>query len=374
MRKLLFVLFAAILSMPLSAQIEIGKYYWNQGPLTLDLFQKRHTGADDKLFTYMEWQLSTSDTTIKIGNTHFVSDKVDLYMFNELSWYDPDRNPDWALRYNQAEFDMVEVLRRKYQNTLNSDTIFWEDRSYFNKLLQVKVETFETETGYGADTAAIVRYEEQIREDLKNVVENPFRTTESRLKPAVQIGMNVTYDLECFFKPMSKGYNPAHGIQGMIYLYYGNFFTNAAFTGSWSGKLKSDDFYHDPDPPFYYQWQKDKPCRSQKFLLNFGYDVINRQHITIAPVVGIGSMVLKQNTGMRINDGPIQFSAINGGKLASGLSIGYKYKRTCSKWLMTENMVKVNLMSSYTVYHSDIPNNWSIMANFTFETKRWVKK
>ena len=375
MRKLLFALFATMLAMPLTAQIEMDKFFWNQGPLTLDMFEKRHTGADDKVFSFLEWQLSTTDTTIKVGNTRFISEKVDLYMFKSLSWYDPDRTPDWSLRYNQAEFDLAEVLRRQYQNSLNSDSAGWVDRSYFNKLLKVKVETYEAETGYGADTTAIVRYEDQLREQLNSVVEYPFRNTEYRLKPAVQIGMNVTYDFEYFFKPLSNAYGPAHGVQGMLFLYSGRFFFNTSYTWSWSGGLKTDSFYQDPDSVLNnYEWQKGKGCRSEKFMLNFGYDVIDRKYFTIAPVIGIGTTDLKQNTGIRIDGGPDQFSLIDGARVSSGLSIGYKYKRTCSKWYTEEHMVKLNLLAAYSGFGQSLPNNWSINAGITFETKRWTKR
>ena len=372
MRKLLFVLFAAMLSMPLSAQIEMEKFYWNQGRLTLDMFQKRHTGADDKFFSFLEWQIDPTDTIIKVGNTSYISDKVDLYMFKSLSWYDPDRTPEWSLRYNQAEFDMIEVLRRQYQNSLNSDTISYVDRSYFKKLLQVKVETYEAETGYGADTAAIVRYENQLKEQLNSVKEYPFRNTEYRLKPTAQIGFNVTYDFEYYMKPISVGYKPLHGIQGMAYIYFGRLFINTSYTVSWSGGLKTDNFYHDPYKN--YDWQKGKGCKSGKFLFNIGFDVIDRKYITIAPVIGMGRADLQQKIGKN-DDGQITYSTLDdgAGRITSGLSIGYKYKRTCSNWYMQENMVKLNLLAGYSIY-SRFDNTWSISAGLTFENKRWVKR
>lgn len=371
MRKLLFVLFAAMLSMPLSAQIEMDKFYWNQGPLTLDMFQKRHTGADDKFFSFLEWQVGTTDTIIKVGNTSYISDKVDLYMYKSLSWYDPDRTPEWSLRYNQAEFDMIEVLRRQYQNSLNSDSIDFVDRSYFKKLLKVKVETYEAETGYGADTAAIVRYENQNREQLNSVREFPFRDTEYRLKPTAQIGFNITYEFECYMKPISAGYKPLHGIQGMAYIYFGRLFVNAGYTASWCGGLKTDSFFYDAYKD--YNWQKGKGCKSDKFLFNIGFDVIDRKYVTIAPVIGMGRAELRQKIGKNEN-GDFVFSNIDGGgRITSGLSIGYKYKRTCSRWYMQENMVKLNLLAGYSVY-SQFDNTWSVSAGITFENKRWIKR
>lgn len=356
----------------MSAQIEMDKFHWNQGQLTLDLFQKRHTGADEKPFSFLEWEISPSDTTIKAGNTSFISQKVDLYMYKSLSWYDPDRTPDWALRYNQAEFDLLEVLRRQYQNTLNSDSTGIADRSYINKLIKVKVETFESETGFGADTAAIARYEDQLREQLNTVMENPFLSAVPRLKPSVQGGLSVMYDFEYYMKPISIGYKPLHGIQVMAFIYYGRLFLNSSYTWSWCGGLKTDDFYHDPTNE--YDWQKDYGCRSGKFMLNLGYDVIDRKYITIAPVIGVGKVNLQQKTGQKSTNGQNIFSTIDGGgRLTTGLSIGYKYRRTCSKWYMQENMVKLNLLAGYSTF-SQFDNTWSINAGISFETKRWIKR
>ena len=151
--------------------IEEQKVYWNQGPLTLEMFQTRHTRDIDKPVSFLEWEMYNTDTVVVSGNTRFISRKLKLYMYKSLSWYDPDKYPEWSLRYNQAEFDMIEVLRRQYQNALNSDSVSYETDNYYRKLLKNRTETFDSETDFGADTAAIARYEEQVREQLATVKE-----------------------------------------------------------------------------------------------------------------------------------------------------------------------------------------------------------
>ena len=371
MRKLLFVLFATTLSMPLSAQMEMEKFYWNQGRLTLDLFETRHTGADDKPVSNLEWEINNTDTVIKDGNTRFNSSKLELYMYKKLSWYDPDKNPEWALRYSQAKFDLIEVLRRQYQNTLNSDTVISGTYTYFNKLLKVNIDKYDAETGSGTDTAAIVRYENQLSEQLNSVKEYPLLSTIPPLRPDFQIGLSVMYDFEYYMKPISVGYRPLHGVKGMVFLYHGRLFCNTSFTWSWSGGLKTDDFYHDPSID--YEWQMGKQSRAQKFSFDIGYDVIDRKYITVAPIIGIGAVEFIQNTGQKYEDGRIINSNIAGFRMESGLSIGYKNSRSCTKWYLHENMVKLNLMAGYA-NTKEFGKVWSINAGITFETKRWTYK
>ena len=371
MRKVFIILSAIMLSMSIYGQsIEEQKVYWDQGPLTLDMFQTRHTRDSDKPVSFLEWEMHNTDTVVVSGNTRFISRKLKLYMYKSLSWYDPDKSPEWSLRYNQAEFDLIEVLRRQYQNALNSDSVSYETDLYYQKLLKNRTDSFDSETDSGADTAAIARYEEQVREQLSTVKEIPPCSTLPLLEPQAQFGMSLMYDFEYFFEPVSTAYKPLHGVQVMGYLYMGRFWSDISYTWSWCGGLKTDDFYYDMKQDYY--WRKDKTGRSDKFLLRVGYDIIDSKYITIAPAIGVGTTCLIQNTGLKDDKGETVNSRIGGfNRLTAGLSFGYKYLRVFDKWkFLNERMVKLNVMAANTRFN-DLGSTWSLNVGLSIENKLW---
>ena len=371
MRKIIIILSVAMLSSALSAQsIEEQKVYWNQGPLTLDMFQTRHTRETDKPVTFLEWEIHKTDTVVTSGNTSFISHKLELYMYKSLSWYDPDKYPEWSLRYNQTEFDLIEVLRRQYQNALNSDTVSYLTDSYYNKLLRNRTDTYDTETDCGTDTAAIARYEELLREQLATVKELPPCSTLPSLKPQPQFGISLMYDFEYFREPVSTAYKPLHGVQVMGYLYMGRFWSDISYTWSWCGGLKTDDFYYDKKLDYY--WQKGESARSDKFVIRVGYDVIDSKYIAIAPAIGVGTTCLIQNTGVEDDKGVTTNSKIGGfNRLTAGLSFGYKYLRIYDQWkFLSERMVRLNVMAANTRFH-DLGSTWSLNVGLSIESKAW---
>lgn len=371
MRNIILSVLTAFVSLPLYSQsIEEQKVYWNEGPLTLEMFQVRHTRDDDKPVSYLEWEVRNTDTVVVSGNTRFISRKVKLYMYKSLSWYDPDKSPEWTLRYNQTEFDLIEVLRRQYQNALNSDTVSYETGSYYNKLLKNRTETFESETDYGRDTAVVARYEEQLRKQLETMKVIPPRSTLPLLEPQPQFGLSLMYDFENFFEPVSTAYKPLHGVQAMGYLYMGRFWSDISYTCSWCGGLKADNFYYDSKLDYY--WQKDETGRCDKFLIRVGYDVIDRKNIAIAPTVGVGTTCLIQNTGQKDDKGETINSKIGGfNRLTAGLSFGYKYLRVYDQWhFLNERMIKLNVMAARTRFN-DLGPTWSLNVGLSFENKLW---
>lgn len=373
MRKIFVYLMTAMVSLPLYSQnIEDQKVYWKDGPLTLDMFQTRHTRESDKPVSFLEWEIHNTDTVVRSGNTRFISHKMDLYMYKSLSWFDPDKSPDWSLRYNQAEFDLIEVLRRQCQNALNSDSVSFETNSYYRKLLNTTTETFDVETDYGKDTAAIARYEEQIRRQLETVKENPPRNTLPLLVPQSQIGLSLMYDFEYYFEPVSVAYKPLNGVQALVYLNYGRFKSDISYTWSWCGGLKTDNFYYDADKQ--YQWRKGETGRSDKFLIKVGYDVVDTKYISVAPMVGVGTTTLIQNTGQKNEKGDIINSSIGAcNRLTAGLSFGFKYRRVYNNWNLTENMVRLNVLAARSDFKEFGPA-WSLNVGVTVESRYWKRK
>ena len=82
------------------------------------------------------------------------------------SWYDPDKCTDWTLRYEQTRFDILEVMRRRLQNSFNRNFLEPNLDAYYDQLISSTVDTYDRETNYGKDTLMIMRYEEMYRQEL----------------------------------------------------------------------------------------------------------------------------------------------------------------------------------------------------------------
>lgn len=300
-------------------------HHWNDGPLTWNNFTVKHvdTGNKDNRFhTFLEWRLAHNHTVGKQGNIRYYPVTLELYSLKEQSWYDPTLSNDWSLRFNQTEYDMVEVIRREYQNALMFSDKPEEVESYYRSLLNSAVEKYEMETGYGQDTAAIVRYENLYRQKLDEVTENPVTVPDVGRK-CWGLGAFGGYRFEKYSGDVGMFYTPMHGFEVGFRLNYSRLWLAMDVACAIGGEIRQSGMFYDDD--YGYLWRDGYNCKSAGMGLQLGFNVIDGQYVAIAPFAGWGFPNFSQKTNLDRKGSEV--SVIYGNRLIAGLSSSVKLRR-----------------------------------------------
>ena len=133
---------------------------WDEGPIRWSDFQVSRTPDDAKYVSGITCIIFQEVERTKVGNYRFPVLKTTTRMNKLASWYDPDKCTDWTLRYEQTRFDILEVMRRRLQNSFNRKFLEPNLDAYYDQLISSTVDTYDRETNYGKDTLMIMRYEE----------------------------------------------------------------------------------------------------------------------------------------------------------------------------------------------------------------------
>lgn len=185
---------------------------WDEGPVSWDEFQVRHTPDDAKFVSNLYCSIEKDVNKEWIGNFK-IPVLTTITKMNKLSsWYDPDKCTDWTLRYEQTRFDMLEVLRRRMQNSFNRNFMEQNLEAYYEQLISSTMSAFDMESNYGTDTLVVLRYEEQYRNELDTMTMEPVQEPVFQTKDW-GASLNIGIGYEKYGSPMSKGVTPAIGIQ-----------------------------------------------------------------------------------------------------------------------------------------------------------------
>lgn len=338
---------------------------WTDGPLTLDDFDRRNTGDKDGTMSFLKWKVDFDKKTSKQGNLHFQTFNTYSCMDRLLSWYVPQQSSDWILRYNQASFDRVEVIRRKMQNDLNANPAdYYSIFGYYDRLFESELDKFSQESKVGTDTAVIAKMEAQNREELANYKEEPVGVPQYT-RPEWGLGGWIGYEGDCFGKPVSEGLTMSNGFNFGFILESRRLVFELSMTMGGCGKMRADNFYYDEKKD--YTWEKGKTCTSGIMQLAAGARIINKPYYALRPMVGIGVGFIDQF----FDNGSSETSGL---RLAAGLVFDYKHKRVYTSYPMPsyrEHCISFRLFGSRTTFDK-VGETFSINFGVGFSVTEWL--
>lgn len=337
---------------------------WADGPLTLDDFDRRDVGKEEKVLSQLSWHIGLDRQTTTQGNLRYTTISTETSMDRLTSWYCPQAATPWTLRYNQAIFDRVEVVRRKMQNDLNAHPAdYARIFDYYNRFLQNETEKFEQESQMGTDTAVIAKMEALNKAELESYVEEPMRTPEI-VKPSWGLGMRVGYAGECFGMPVAEGLTMSNGFELSFNLEVKKLCFEWGMTMGNCGKLMADNFYYDVDDD--YMWQRGKNCTAGSMWLMGGFRAVDTPRLALRPMVGFGVGFLDQSIDRNNSESA-------GFRLTAGLAADYKLRRRYSIYDQDymESCVTFRLYGDRTTFKG-IGETYSINFGIGINLTEWA--
>jgi hypothetical protein len=349
---------------------------WDEGPVSWDEFQVRHTPDDAKFVSNLYCSIEKDVNKEWIGNFK-IPVLTTITKMNKLSsWYDPDKCTDWTLRYEQTRFDMLEVLRRRMQNSFNRNFMEQNLEAYYEQLISSTMSAFDMESNYGTDTLVVLRYEEQYRNELDTMTMEPVQEPVFQTKDW-GASLNIGIGYEKYGSPMSKGVTPAIGIQWGFGMLYKKMTLDFQCLLAWSGTLQCDDFYY--DSKYDYTWTKGKKVTAGNINLNGGYRVFDNSNLSLTPFVGIGVSFVDQDsdTPRQNNNKVFESSEIHGFRTQAGLSLDWKIRRNINANFYvadyTETKIRFAVAGARTNFQG-MGATYSLNASVIFIAESWNLK
>lgn len=349
---------------------------WDEGPVRWDEFQVRHTPDDAKFVSNLYCSIEKDVNKEWIGNFR-IPVLTTITKMNKLSsWYDPDKCTDWTLRYEQTRFNMLEVLRRRMQNSFNRNVMEQNLETYYEQLISSTMSAFDMESNYGTDTLVVLKYEEKYKNELDTMTMEPVREPVFQTKDwgaSLSIGLGF----EKYGSPMSTGVTSATGIQWGFGMLYKKMTFDFQCLLAWSGYLLCDNFYY--DSKYDYSWTKDKKVSAGNINLNWGYRVFDNSNISLTPFVAIGVSFVDQDsdTPRQNNSKAFESSEIDGFRTQAGLSLDWKIRRNINLNLYaadyTETKIRFAVAGARTNFQG-IGSTYSLNASVIFIAESWNLK
>ena len=340
---------------------------WDEGPVKWSDFQERHIPDDAKFVSNLYCSIEKDVKKERIGNFKIPVLKTTTKMNKLASWYDPDKSTDWTLRYEQTRFNMLEVLRRRMQNSFNRNFMENNLEAYYEQLINITMSAFDMESNYGTDTLVVLQYEQQYNNELDTIRLEPVQIPAFRTKDW-GLSMHAGIGYEKYRTPMSEGVTPATGFHfGFGALYRNLCFDFQGLLG-WSGALQCDNFFY--DSKYDYTWTKGKKVRAGNMTIDAGYRVLDNPNLSITPFAGIGVSFVDQDSDTpRQNNNTFESSEINGFRTQAGLAFDWKIRRNLNASFYsgeyTESKIRFAISGARTNFES-IGTTYSLNASVVF--------
>ncbi len=348
---------------------------WDEGPVKWNEFQVRHTPNDVKFVSNLFCVIDKEVKKEKIGNFRFPALTSTVKMNKLSSWYDPDKCTDWTLRYEQTRFNMIEVLRRRMQNSFNRNFMEEDLNAYYQQLISNTLSAFDMESNYGTDTLVVLKYEEQYKNELDTISIEPIQVPDFE-KSNWALSFNIGMGFEKYGSPIAKGVRPAIGIQFGFGTLYKKLSLDFHGLLAWSGNLQCDNFYYDNKHD--YTWTKGKSVRAGNMCISGGYRVFDNSNLSLTPLVGIGVSFVDQDSDTpRNNNNSFESSETSGFRMHAGLAFDWKIRRNLDAYLYgagyTESKIRLAITGARSNFDGFGPT-YSLNINVLFLAESWFIK
>ena len=316
---------------------------WESGPLTWDDFQIRVDGNTPSRTAIRSIQGRKKHLD---GNLKYFSYDMLLQLDKDKSWYNPDLVSDNALLFHQTYFDIMEVERRLLINELNAHN---RKEYVYLEVNHVYLNEFKKETQNGKDTAKVRAYSNLYKRVLDSIkIETP--TAPEIIKDDWGMGLYIGYFHELYSPTIS---DIAKGLNGMSFgidVIHNKLLMNFDFRGA-DSRVIADNVYY--DDKLDYSWQKDKTLTFLSISGKAGYMLYDTPHYSLAPSIGVGWQVMRQQTGKMLSESQYEVSSIQALKVSAGVLYDWKYRRRVnmtSKNGYMESKIRFSLEGSVTNY------------------------
>lgn len=255
---------------------------WDDGPLRWEDFQAIPAMRQSPTFMAAEIVQNSHTTTINGMQTFSIT--ASAVMYPARSYADSASRTDQQLRYYQAQFDLLEVMRRRYQNELarGINGIEADHRlTFYNNLYRTESERIKEMTSSGTDDKSLQFVEYDLRRQLDDIGEPQIpKVVPSQFKYGLMVGTGALWSTGSLHDSFSGSWNFTCGL-----------------LASWRRlNLEADITFGNPtinNPLLVNPQFADLPYRANVKTANFlamgvklGFSVIDRKKFSVSPWVG----------------------------------------------------------------------------------------
>jgi hypothetical protein len=260
---------------------------WEQGPLTFNDFRGRPSLSAEASFAELTLGLATMHDTVDGIVVPYPSAAAVMKPYG--SWMMPAARTEARLRYHQLQFDLLENERRRLQNELNYGLDYHDillDSAY-SRLMQT-FDSLRTTTADGTDTAALSRWQE-------SVALSPFMHTSLPSRQKLVNTMLVEGSLGLGFmgytSSLSRCFRNGFSFNLMLDVLYRRHMV--AFDMNIGSTIARDTLWNYRYNDYYYT---DRSTTDIRFMIEYGYRIVNTNLLSLTPFAGIGIHRLDQGT------------------------------------------------------------------------------
>lgn len=170
---------------------------WEEGALSWNDFKGNPMIKNQS--AYLSAELLQDNQIISTGNRESFSISAKAVMYPYQSYADTSIRSEQTLRYLQAQFDILEIMRRRYQKELTGGISGLEAdqrQIFYSKLYESEIERLSRETEHGMNDSALQYFEYEIRRQLEEIGLPPVpNVMPSNFKYGFFIGTGAVFNL-----------------------------------------------------------------------------------------------------------------------------------------------------------------------------------
>ena len=278
---------------------------WEKGPLTWKNFTVVGEGFGEE-HSYLEYYLDIENRTHDVNGINWGVKTAVALMDKNLSWVDRNHLTDQELRYNQVLFNLAELYRRYLQ--VDIDTGGKGNTRYYMQLLSNEAENYCRSTRYGADTAAVEWWGNEVRQLMDSITPYMVEKHASALilpefKTSYFFGTDFGGGAKIFCGDMHNLFAPSGGFYCD---FEGGYRRHTFILGMYigGGKCKPDTLYTVNKNNELYN---SDDISTIDLHIDYGFTVLDSRKLRITPFVGYGMQgVFFSETGDGPSGGPTE--------------------------------------------------------------------
>lgn len=365
---ILIILIAVLGPSSLIAQRKSGKTYGRKAPVELsgERYKKWDEGellwSDFRDTTCIKGVNSILKTDLwvemekrKSGNTRIYIPRAFAYIDRDRSNIKDAEKTQDLLRFYQAQFDLLELYRRKLQEELNEGMSELEMENTFrlySQLYDEQLKNMTIETAKGQDKRKLEEWEIYLVKQLRAHPDPGIPVIEPK---NFGYGLNLGVGTAFPTGEISKFFTPAFQFNLGLDLAYkrAHLLLDMAIGGA---KNKSDMDIVYQKGTHTTTWEKGRGTNYSQFSFALGYGVLNTKYFALTPFVG---GVFSEYSKLLDNDNDKRINVyMNDFNLLAGLNFDYKFSSLVSfvpsAWFghreMTTSSLRTRLYVSYGRY------------------------
>ncbi|MBP5644491.1 MAG: hypothetical protein J6W95_01005 [Bacteroidales bacterium] len=286
MKKILVFSFYLLVSLATVVSAQESRRGWEKGPLTWSDFapMNESIGAEH---SYLEYILDIEMRKDEVNGVEMRTRTAVLYVDRKMSWVDTHYRTPQELRYNQVAFNLAELHRRRLQLVI--DTGGPVNMNYYTRRLTYEVDSFCHETYYGADTAAVAWWEQEVRRQMDSITplmveQHQKANTIEKVIPEYLMSFNIGGGAKLFAGDMHRLFVPSGG---MYFDFEGGLWRHLFVFGFYlgGGRCRPDSVDNVRSIDKLYATDR---LTTLDMYLNYGFAAIDAQKWCVTPFVGYG--------------------------------------------------------------------------------------